>query len=266
MFSYYENNINGPSLIKVPNWVESPIGKYYLYFANHSGKYIRMAYSDEVTGPYTIYEKGTLRLEQSPGNDHIASPDVHIDEKNKEIVMYYHSPYEDWQYTFKSTSKNGLTFVSEKDKLGMFYFRVFEWNDRTFSIAKNRNTSGIFYELIDDEWIVKEENFIPMMRHGAVLVEDDTIYVFYSIVGEAPESIYYSELDVDTCKLKNTIRLLKPLYNFEGADLPLIPSKFGGINGRVNELRDPCIFVDDKKYILWTIAGESGIEIGVLND
>ena len=26
-------NINGPSLIKVPDWVKNPLGNYYLYFA-----------------------------------------------------------------------------------------------------------------------------------------------------------------------------------------------------------------------------------------
>jgi hypothetical protein len=44
-------NIQGPSLIKVPDWVENPLGNYYLYFADHRGTYIRMAYADEVTGP-----------------------------------------------------------------------------------------------------------------------------------------------------------------------------------------------------------------------
>ena len=29
------DNINGPSLIKVPDWVENPLGKYYLYFSHH---------------------------------------------------------------------------------------------------------------------------------------------------------------------------------------------------------------------------------------
>jgi hypothetical protein len=28
-------NINGPSLILVPSWVERPLGRYYLYFAHH---------------------------------------------------------------------------------------------------------------------------------------------------------------------------------------------------------------------------------------
>ena len=143
------NNINGASLIKVPDWIENPLGKYYLYFAHHAGKYIRMAYSNNADGDtytlnnqkYTVYEKGTLKLDETPGHDHIASPDVHIDNERKEIVMYYHTPYKDWQYTFKATSKDGINFISDDKPLGMFYFRVFKWKDRTFSIAKNKNTS-----------------------------------------------------------------------------------------------------------------------------
>ena len=26
-------NINGPSLIKVPDWIKSPLARYYLYFS-----------------------------------------------------------------------------------------------------------------------------------------------------------------------------------------------------------------------------------------
>ena len=90
-------NIQGPSLIKVPDWVDNPLGKYYLYFADHRGTYIRMAYADEVTGPWTIHTPGTLKLEDSffpttcppcslaPDRvaalyPHIASPDVLVRE------------------------------------------------------------------------------------------------------------------------------------------------------------------------------------------
>ena len=48
-------NINGPSLIQVPDWVPSPLGRYYLYFAHHQGKHIQMAYSDHLQGPWTVY-------------------------------------------------------------------------------------------------------------------------------------------------------------------------------------------------------------------
>ena len=27
-------NINGPSLIRVPDWLADPLGRYYLYFAH----------------------------------------------------------------------------------------------------------------------------------------------------------------------------------------------------------------------------------------
>ena len=44
--AYGYTNINGPSLIKVPDWVENKLGNYYCYFAHHKGAYIRMAYAD----------------------------------------------------------------------------------------------------------------------------------------------------------------------------------------------------------------------------
>src|SRR5437016_6077328 len=56
------SNINGPSLIRAPKWLEHPLGKYYLYFADHRGKYIRLAYADHLEGPWRIYKPGTLQL------------------------------------------------------------------------------------------------------------------------------------------------------------------------------------------------------------
>ncbi|MFL5284085.1 MAG: hypothetical protein ACJ8AW_24605 [Rhodopila sp.] len=44
-------NIQGPSLIRVPDWVEDRLSDYYPYFADHKGSYIRLAYADRVTGP-----------------------------------------------------------------------------------------------------------------------------------------------------------------------------------------------------------------------
>lgn len=58
-------NVNGPALIRVPDWVQHSLGRYYLYFANHKGKFIRLAYSDTVTGPWKIYEPGVLQVKET---------------------------------------------------------------------------------------------------------------------------------------------------------------------------------------------------------
>ena len=94
----WSGNLNFPSLIRVPDWIAKPLGKYYLYFSAHHGSYIRLAYADRIEGPWKVYEPGTLRLEQveavnqaakSPQR-HVASPDVHVDDEHRQIRMYFH--------------------------------------------------------------------------------------------------------------------------------------------------------------------------------
>ena len=86
-------NINGPSLIRIPDWVQKPLGRYYLYFAHHKGAFIRLAYADRLAGPWKVHEPGALKLAEAPACvDHIASPDVHVDAASREIRMYFHCP------------------------------------------------------------------------------------------------------------------------------------------------------------------------------
>ena len=65
MDAHMGDNVNGPSLIRAPEWLSETeaggLGEYYLYFAHHKGRYIRLAHADDLTGPWTTYEPGTLR-------------------------------------------------------------------------------------------------------------------------------------------------------------------------------------------------------------
>ncbi|MGQ9764847.1 MAG: hypothetical protein ACUVRI_08170 [Armatimonadota bacterium] len=142
------DNINGPSLIKVPWWVENALGKYYLYFAHHRGDYIRLAYADCLEGPWRVYRPGTLRIDQTPCQGHIASPDVYVDGDRREILMYYHGGFPSEQKTFLAVSKDGLTFRSMTEPLGPFYFRVFEHESYYYAIAKSTNSEcgGSFFD------------------------------------------------------------------------------------------------------------------------
>jgi len=252
-----DNNINGPSLIKVPDSIPNKLGDYYLYFANHDGKHIKLAYSNNPKGPWTLYKPGTLQLTDTTCKTHIASPDIHI--KNGQIIMYYHGDIENGQYSFKATSPDGINFSVDNKILGSFYFRVFNYLGETYAIAKNKNIDGVIYKKINNKF-EPQFHLINNIRHTAVYVDKNILYIFYSLVGEAPESLYICKIKdwevIDNYKFKT------PKYDWEGANQPLVNSKFGMAFGFVNELRDPCIFEDNNKlYLLYSFGGEQGIAL-----
>lgn len=52
----------------------------------------------------------------------------------------------------------------------------------------------------------------------------------------------------------------------EGATLPLEPSQRGAIYEPAHQLREPCIFQEkNRTYLLYSVAGESGIAIAELS-
>ena len=148
-------NINGPSIIRVPDWIPAaervnPNAQYYMYFGHHIGFSIRMAWSDSLTGDWTLFNAGDApdrawgtagnntgtqtpfagvltinggQLAAMSGSDfvasnHISSPEVIVDNVNQRIAMYFHSTTQftggpgngTGQVTWVSTSKYGLNF------------------------------------------------------------------------------------------------------------------------------------------------------------
>lgn len=293
-------NIQGPSLIKVPEWVENPLGNYYLYFADHKGLYIRLAYADALLGPWHIYEPGSLAIEDSffaptrppisperlaelvaareasgvqimhdyakeLTEPHIASPDVHVDEENKQIVMYYHGlEAAAFQHSRVAVSKDGITFTAREENIGKTYFRKFDYQNMSYAISM----PGQFYRSMDglSNFEAGPLLFEPTMRHSAVIVKDDTLYVFWTRVGDAPESILLSTIDLrgdwmDWEESEETL-LLQPEFDWEGASAAIEPSVRSTAYGLVNQLRDPAIYSeDDELYLLYAVAGESGIAL-----
>ncbi len=167
-------NINGPSLIKVPDWIAPEdradlSANYYLYFAHHRGNYIRMAWAPQIEGPYTLYDsdpalaqvdRGVLGLPQPAdeifllGNQiriwrEFASPRAFVDDANQRIVLYFHTfsgvLRDDGSGTYGMTgqkthvalSSDGLDFNSniQPARLGDFYFDIFEYAGRSYAWA-----------------------------------------------------------------------------------------------------------------------------------
>ncbi len=300
-------NIQGPSLIRVPDWVDGRLGRYYLYIADHKGSYIRLAYADDLLGPWTVHPPGSLQIGQSKfpteppeatpeqlnaaitrirsmginldglGHDlakemmwpHIASPDVHVDHENARIVMYFHG-LESFgkQLTRVATSRDGIHFEARQEILGRSYWRAFTHDGYTYALAmpgqlyRSRNPLSGFE--------TGPSLFNPNMRHAALLKKEDALHVFWTQVGHTPERILLSTIDLSgdwkSWRETEATEILRPETDWEGADAPLEPSVRSIAYGHVNQLRDPAVYVeDDDVYLLYAVAGESGIAIAKLH-
>jgi hypothetical protein len=294
-------NIQGPSLIRVPDWVDAPLGRYYLYFADHKGRYIRLAYADELFGPWKIHPPGSLQIEDSyfltdppevpPAEferiraarevsgraalshdllteitaPHIASPDVHVDDTSRRIIMYFHGlEGVSRQVTRVAISRDGIRFEARPEVLGRTYMRAFQHNGYTYAMSM----PGQFYRSRDGLSAFEEGPllFNSDMRHAALLKRGSTLFVFWTQVGDAPERILLSTIDVsgDWIDWTDTdpVEVLRPERDWEGAAAPLEPSVRSTAYGHVNQLRDPAIYQEDgRTFLLYSVAGESGIAI-----
>ena len=292
-------NINGPSVIEVPQWLPDPLGAFYLYFADHKGSYIRLAYADDPTGPWTVHAPGTLHLKDSHfliepppvtdaelasisaryeealgaplGNSvlddithpHIASPDVHVDHDTQQIVMYFHG-LESLanQESRVAVSADGLNFVTDPQIIAGTYLRAFTCGGDRFALTM----PGQFWRVGPGraDMTIGPKLFTQNMRHSALLVRGNTLFVFYSIVGQAPERIVCSTIDVsasfESWQASEPADVLRPEYPWEGSDQPVEPSLRSVAFGPVNQLRDPAILTHGKQvFVYYSLAGESGL-------
>ena len=232
-----------------------------------------------------VYSPGTLKLEDSyfpatcppcslaPGQNaalyaHIASPDVHVREDLQQIVMYVHGRGVGRQFTRHAVSNDGINFEGREEDLGRAYFRVIEHDGYFYAMSM----PGNLYRSRDGLSNFEEgpNFFTPAMRHSALLIRDNQLYVFFTNRSDSPERIFLSTIDLSGDWINWTatepVEVLRPETEWEGSDLPIEPSRGGYIDVRVNQLRDPAIYQEDNKtYLLYAVAGESGIAIAELD-
>lgn len=284
------NNINGPSLIKAPNWLPNCLGRYYLYFGHHFGQNIRMAFSNNLTGPWNIYKGGVLHLKETPftherpnakqpqwateeGVDglypHIASPDVHINTREKSLEMFFHGlDHDGEQRSLRALSNDGLTWWVQSQRIKQTYLRVFRYKNIKYALGwggqiLRQNSDGTF-EL--GPWSFGDQGH----RHASALVQGDKLHVVWTRIGDAPEQILYSSIDIslpwrDWYATEGQV-ILKPKFDWEGANLPISNSTVGGLTKQEHALRDPFLFEQNEEiYMLYAGGGETCIGIAKLS-
>lgn len=266
------DNINGPSLIRVPSWASGALGRYYLYFGHHDGGYIRLAFADELAGPWRMHAPGVLPLAASGFTGHLASPDVHVDERERRIRLYFHGSNTPTggggeQTTRLALSPDGLRFEVLPETLGLPYWRVFAHAGWTYALGM----PGQLYRSRDgiSGFEAGPVLFTSAMRHSAVAVDGEMLSVYYTDVGDCPERILLATVDLrppwTEWRPTAPATLLEPETAYEGAGLPLEPSRRGIVHGPVRQLRDPAIFHKaGHSWLLYCVAGESGIAVAEL--
>lgn len=232
------DNMNGPSLIRIPNWVNNPIGKYYLYFSHHRGRYIRIAYSQNVTGPYSLLSGGAVINISTPVS-HLASPDVHINHPAKTITMYFHtldktSIY--GQLTQAFISYDGIHFQPHSSDIARYYFRRFQVLRDIFAIAPSN--MGRDFTLLhrpgrsESYRVSSNRTFFPLARHVFPHpVRFNAIVALYSVLFDAPERIYCSRVNITYNKNRDVNARSCPKFQFRIKEGIKLPDGYGkGVN------------------------------------
>lgn len=276
-------NIQGPSVIRTPDWVENQLGTYLCYFADHKGDHIRLAYANEIAGPWTVHQGGCLSLSDSrflteapdataaevdaiasqydelyDGYEcvdvhadltapHIASPDVRVNDDDQVIEMWFHGlEHLGWQVTRYATSTNAIDFVVDPPIFDGTYLRMFRIGDHDYGLAmpgKVLRCSGGPTEFDEGPTILP-----PTTRHMAVWPLDGELRVLFTTVGDAPERIKMVTVDTTAPWTEWTasqpVEVMRPECEWEGADVPVEPSIRSFWPDRANQLRDPDVFLD----------------------
>lgn len=272
--------VDGPTVIKVPEWVPFSLGSYYMYFADHRGKYIRFAYADSPRGPWTVYPIGVLYVDDAfPLAKHIASPDIVIDDEAHTIYMAVHGGSDEVaQKSILVESANGIQFTQDPSYaqsvyLDYAYIRLFEYRDAVFAFVPSQLGQKTVQIFRANSITESFSHFATIdarkeLRHVALTRDGDTLTVYSTSVGDTPERVERSTINLAAPSadwaMSEPQCVRAPTESWEGTGFPYIPSVRGSAI-KVRQLRDPFVFTDGADTILYySFAGERGIASAVL--
>ena len=220
-------NINGPSLLRMPDWTPERRSAYHLYVAHHKGKSIRLAHADDLAGPWRMHPDPVLHVADSrfetedpvydaslpapewaagPKGDylyaHVALPDVHVDADNHRLITYFHGLLANGdQRTRIAFSDVGLSFAAQEPLIGPPYIRAMRLEGWIYlamwggQLAWARDWTGPF-DFAPPEilapWLKGGAG--RQVRHGRLFAPDGRLQMTGSRISDAPELLIHCEI------------------------------------------------------------------------
>jgi hypothetical protein len=204
-----------------------------MYFANHMGSYVRLAYAEALTGPWRVYEPGVLDVRQTafyrPQPDpketlddfytHVASPEILLEPDRQRLVMWIHGWWtngERWpgdpaaarawarnkgygQFTQAAESSDGLTFTVRPAITKQSYLRVFRHQGWVYGmtrlgrLARGKDPAEAL-ELGPNPF--RDGAHGNRVRHVGLWQRGSRLSVFFTAIGDAPERVLLSTIDL----------------------------------------------------------------------
>jgi hypothetical protein len=218
---------------------------------------------------------------------HVASPEIYVDAGRQRILMWFHGWWTEgrqwpsspdqartWarrhgygQFTQVAESIDGLHFKVHAPIIRASYIRVFPHAGVLYGMARlgrllRTNDATSTWELGPNPF--RGGAYADRVRHVAVARRGQTLYVFFTAIGDAPERIMVSTMELtrdwSTWRATTPVEVLRPETTYECANLSNAPSEAGDVKGRVRQMRDPFVLDEGSKwYLFYTVCGEQGI-------
>ena len=171
------------------------------------------------------------------------------------------------QYSQVAESSDGLRFDIKPAITKAGYLRVFRVGGAWYGMSRAgvlRRASGPLAPFEPGPNPFRDTAFTTRLRHVALLERGGVMYVFFTVVGDAPERVMVSTLstsgDWKDWRLSPATEVLRPEAPYECTNLPNVPSEGGDIKGPAQQIRDPYAFSENgRAYLFYSYCGEQGI-------
>jgi hypothetical protein len=245
--------------------------RYFLYYAPHHSHGMGLATAPHPEGPWTPHPHNPfLRLDDVPGlRGHISSPEIVFrpDQPDEPFWLYFHGDALQKgarQQSCVAASADGLHWrlLSPDPVVRAAYARVFKRGDWFYALLKEervhclaRSRDGLHWERWPLDPVIQPdaaESEYDRIRHTGILVERDTLYLFYCV--PTRPDLSREEIKLATFSVAAGDWLAWGSLHRHGVVFaPAVPWE-------KNDVRDPFPFrANGSLYLYYVGGGEAGI-------